>query len=633
MAISFNNIPGNLRVPLAYFEIDPSQAASYQEITYALLLGTHDPTRGPLEVNRLTRIRSPFDADGQCGVGSALARAAGAYFRNNQSVPLWIIAAPETGYTAGVGRFEVGGDAMQGGTIPLYIGGRLIRVYVSAGMSDEDVVEAMVEAINTDPAIGATATATAGGGPAIPTAATLRSGSFLTAGQGTLLSALQAISDGAFAVSVSGASRDTGEIDFAGAATLAACAALIQTALAPGITFAWNAGTTGHFSLSTTATGEAATLDFAGPPADGTDISGLLFLTAATGASLQQGAAGSANPRAVVTSINPGVAGELSLAVAYRGPAYGEIIPAGLTVTAFPMTGANGVPNLDTLLSNLGDELFDYISCPWSDGGSLDALSELFNDITGRWSWQAQLYGHAFAYRDATFAALATFGNTRNDQHVTVGGMDECPAPPCEISAAWTGQCAGSLVVDPARPVQSLPLLGILPPPAERRFDILDRQTLYFDGIACTYVDAGGIIRIDRSITTYQRNVWGAPDNSYLDVETLFTLAYFNRFMRQRILTKFPRHKLANDDTRFGAGQAIVTPAIIRSEMIAAYGELEVAGIMENMTAFKANLIIERNAQDPNRVDALLPPDLVNQLRIFAALTQFKLRTISVEAA
>ena len=521
MAISFNNIPGQLRVPLAYFEIDPSQAASYQEITYALLLGTHNPMRGPLQINTLTRIRSPFDAEGQCGVGSALARAAIAYFRNNQSVPLWVIAAPETGFTAGVGRFEVSGAATQGGTIPLYIGGRMIRVYVTAGMDDDAVLDAMIEAIDIDPAIGVVAT-----------------------------------------------KRDPD----------------------PG--------------------------DPVGPP----------IVPPSPGA-------------VIVTSGNPGVAGASSLAVAYRGPAYGEIVPAGLTITTVQMdtagggTAPSGVPNLDTLLANLGDELFDYISSPWSDAASLNSLSELMNDITGRWSWQSQLYGHAFAYQDATFAALATYGNTRNDQHVTLAGMDGCLAPVCEISAAWTGQCAGSLVVDPARPVQSLPLLGILPPPAELRFDILDRQTLYFDGIACTYVDAGGVIRIDRSITTYQRNVWGAPDNSYLDVETLFTLAYFNRFMRQRILTKFPRHKLANDDTRFGAGQAIVTPAIIRSEMIAAYGELEVAGIMENMTAFKANLIIERNAQDPNRVDALLPPDLVNQLRIFAALTQFRLRTISVEAA
>ena len=39
----------------------------------------------------------------------------------------------------------------------------------------------------------------------------------------------------------------------------------------------------------------------------------------------------------------------------------------------------------------------------------------------------------------------------------------------------------------------------------------------------------------------------------------------------------------------------------------------------------RGGLVVERNATDPNRVDVLLPPDFVNQLRIFAALVQFRL--------
>jgi phage tail sheath gpL-like len=35
---------------------------------------------------------------------------------------------------------------------------------------------------------------------------------------------------------------------------------------------------------------------------------------------------------------------------------------------------------------------------------------------------------------------------------------------------------------------------------------------------------------------------------------------------------------------------------------------------------------VERDVVDPNRVNVLLPPDLVNQLRIFAALVQFRLQ-------
>ena len=54
---------------------------------------------------------------------------------------------------------------------------------------------------------------------------------------------------------------------------------------------------------------------------------------------------------------------------------------------------------------------------------------------------------------------------------------------------------------------------------------------------------------------------------------------------------------------------------MIKSEIIAMYSRLETEGIVENAEAFAENLIVERNASDPNRVDVLLPPDLVNQLR------------------
>lgn len=35
--------------------------------------------------------------------------------------------------------------------------------------------------------------------------------------------------------------------------------------------------------------------------------------------------------------------------------------------------------------------------------------------------------------------------------------------------------------------------------------------------------------------------------------------------------------------------------------------------------------MMERNSQDPNRMDMLMPPDLVNQLRFWPTLIQFGL--------
>ena len=49
-------------------------------------------------------------------------------------------------------------------------------------------------------------------------------------------------------------------------------------------------------------------------------------------------------------------------------------------------------------------------------------------------------------------------------------------------------------------------------------------------------------------------------------------------------------------------------------------------GLVEDLANFKSHLIVERNVNDPNRLDVLYPPDLINQLRIFAVLAQFRLQ-------
>ena len=164
-----------------------------------------------------------------------------------------------------------------------------------------------------------------------------------------------------------------------------------------------------------------------------------------------------------------------------------------------------------------------------------------------------------------------------------------------------------------------------MPPQRGYRFRLSDSNTLLYSGVA-TEMESGGAAAIQRCVTTYRVNVWNQPDPSWLDVQTPATLAYIIRFLRGRILQKFPRHKLADDGTPFGLGQAIVTPRIIRAELVAAYSELMAMGIVENMDPFKQFLIVERDPTDPNRVNVLLPPDLVNQLRIFAMLVEFRLQ-------
>lgn len=318
---------------------------------------------------------------------------------------------------------------------------------------------------------------------------------------------------------------------------------------------------------------------------------------------------------------------DIPLTVNYRGVAGGEQLPSGLKLAITAMAGGSGVPSLAAAVTGMGDSLFDFIALGFGDTGSLDALRAEMSDQGGRWGYARQLFGHVYAARRGSVSELVSFGGARNDQHCTVVGCEPgVQAASWELAAAYAARNASFLRIDPARPTQTGELGGILPAPRGGRFVMTERGVLLNYGIATTVTGDDGVMRVERAITTYQKNAWGAPDVSYLDSETLFTSAYVLRRLRQLITSKYGRHKLASDGTRFGPGQAIVTPAVIRAELISEYGKMEREGIVENSEAFAAHLIVERNANNPNRLDVLFPPDYVNQLRVFALLNQFRLQ-------
>ena len=99
----------------------------------------------------------------------------------------------------------------------------------------------------------------------------------------------------------------------------------------------------------------------------------------------------------------------------------------------------------------------------------------------------------------------------------------------------------------------------------------------------------------------------------------MLTLAYLRRSFRETFQRKFPRHKLADDGTRVRDGQPVMTPRLGRTEAIALLGDWEDRGLVEDAAAFKKALVVQRNADDPDRLDFLVPPDLINQLRIVGA--------------
>lgn len=313
--------------------------------------------------------------------------------------------------------------------------------------------------------------------------------------------------------------------------------------------------------------------------------------------------------------------GELGNNIDLRHSYYdGEKVPAGVSLTVNAMASGAANPDLADAFAVIGDEQYNVIMVPYFDQPNLTALDE---ELEERWGPLTQNDGHGIIACNKSYADLSTLGNANNSKHFSIMGSSDFPTLPWYIGGALGGVVAYYGAIDPARPFQTLALPGVLPPSSEDRLTADERNLHLYDGISTLMIDAGGTVRIERLITAYKTNEFGADDPSYLDVPTKLTLSYLRYDFRNYILRKYPRHKLADDGTRFGPGQAIVTPKLVKSEILTRYREWESRGLVENYDLFKENLIVERNESDPNRLDILLPPDLINQLMVTATKIDF----------
>lgn len=314
-----------------------------------------------------------------------------------------------------------------------------------------------------------------------------------------------------------------------------------------------------------------------------------------------------------ITARNGGLASDIDVQANYQPD---DAFPAGVALTIAGGTAGATDPDIQGALDVMGDEQYNVVVSAYSDTTSIAALE---TELAERWGPTQQIDGVGIAsYHGAgrTVAQATTYGNARNSRHVSVADHGFIPNPMWEVAAAYGGQVASSGAADPARPFQTLPLLGILAPPVENRRTFSERNTLLSDGMATLRPDQGGVVRIERAITTYQTNAAGAADLAFLDLNTPMTLSFLRSNFRNRIAIKFPRYKLADAGALVPPGQPIITPTTGRAEAVAWFREMEQLGLVEGGDQFKADLVCERNVTDRNRLDWLLPPNLVNQFRV-----------------
>ena len=299
---------------------------------------------------------------------------------------------------------------------------------------------------------------------------------------------------------------------------------------------------------------------------------------------------------------------------------FNETTPAGLAVAIAAMAGGTLNPDVSTAIAAAASLWAQTWINPYNDTTNVGLLEA---EMTARFGPMVQMEGHLFSAASGTVGTLTALGAARNSPHHTILGIGKSPSLPYVAAAIVGAVEAGE--PDPARPRQTLPLLGVMAPLLQEAFSRTERDTLLQAGTSTFNVDDGGNVYIERLVTTYKTNTLGFTDISYLNIETMRTIAYFRYSLRARVAQRFPRHKLANDGTEFSTGQAVVTPILLRMEILHLAREWVLAGLMEDFEQFARDLVVERNTIDLDRVDAIIPPNTVNQFRVFAGAVQFRL--------
>jgi phage tail sheath gpL-like len=331
---------------------------------------------------------------------------------------------------------------------------------------------------------------------------------------------------------------------------------------------------------------------------------------------------------ATVTAIHKGVAaGDLPIYVNFNGAKNNEFTPLGMTYTVNQVSGGTGDPDPTSALANLGNMNYDFISFPYTGSTALTAIENWVSDLSGRWSYLSQAYGGVFSARKDTYSNLTTWGQTNNNQHLDVLAYYDSPIPAFIAAAMWTAANASSLRVNPAIPVggagDGVLLQGFLAPPQPSQFTIAEMQTLLADGLSTYWIKQDQTVRVGRSITTYQTNGNGSPDNSYKDINVPYILMSCLRQFRTFYSSNYGRKSIVADGTPIPFGSPAVTPSTIKAGTIGFYSTLVDQGLCQNPLAFNAAVQVVIPPQNPTSVQVYLPLVLANPLIDIFMLVNF----------
>lgn len=335
-------------------------------------------------------------------------------------------------------------------------------------------------------------------------------------------------------------------------------------------------------------------------------------------------------PSVTITAKNAGTFGN-GINIRYNHN-QGEELPGNVTVTITDMDDAGADPTYSD------DNVGNIIRGTWFNSvavGSSEATNVAYikSVLDTRWTATVQQTGVAFfgvnvpeESGDTHVAEISLEDYLErvedlNSQVLVVPSIPKSPTPGFVMAAATMGVCAGLALNNPALPLKSVAVPGIVAPKEEDRLDLPNNNLLLKAGCALLVAADDGTVYLSRIVTTYKHNAMGENDVSYQQLETVFTLARLRWDWNNDMSNKYPRAVIGSDDDQYGPGVPVITPTTGKAEIISKYEDWVKAGFCKNLALFRDNVVCIQDPDDEHALQWYVPADLVKQF--FIGKTQF----------
>ena len=293
-----------------------------------------------------------------------------------------------------------------------------------------------------------------------------------------------------------------------------------------------------------------------------------------------------------------------------------DSLPSGVSVVITDMASGRGNPTISTSLANISEnDIYTVIVHPYTDTTNLTAI-EAFEAT--RWDSRVVKGFVAITAIRGSYATAIALTESRNSFVSSIVGAQGIPQTGAEVASAVAGVVAKSAASDPSLQFHPTQIIGLTAPAKSDRWAWTVQDAALKKGCSTLSVVNGNVV-IGQMINTYQTTSTGAkaPDvDTYLNtVMTLIAILYDRQ---QYFLQTWGRAKLSVDGQTFATGQRVMTPVVMKAELLARYDLYIERGWVLDRESYKDTIIVEIDSSNKNRLNSYDQLILMGNLRVLA---------------